>query len=269
MRRKRLTRTQGLVLALLGAASFSVYLAGVAFAVHDEGFQLEGNVQSADTSFLDHDLVGQPPKEVDTAGDLCTDPTSALCGTYDWAGTNGIFENDGSEKALVNGFVDTDFERDFKTDANGVFVTSDDTTFATGRQDRLPIPGWQCHPDNNVNSKIDIANGYAAVFDAPWNGSSSGGETHRFLVFGMEKDVDNGSNNIGIWLLKDNSVGCTSGSSAVTFSGAHQAGDVLIVSAFSKGGGVSTINAYKWADDIDPKKAGNQPGVDPNPVAAS
>ena len=47
-----------------------------------------------------------------------------------------------------------------------VFCTADGTTFATGSKDTLDITGWQCNKDNNVNSKIDIMNAYAAQYRA-------------------------------------------------------------------------------------------------------
>src|SRR4051812_30933767 len=248
MSNKTIQRRKRLVLSVLGSAVIGLYLTGGALAVHDEGFQLDGNVPSTDLSFVDHDLVGSPPKPVTTAGTL----SGNRAGATDWAGTNGLFNNDGSKKTLPAGYLASDFERDFlaTTTTPPTLITSDATTFATGSKDGLDVSGWQCNTDNNVNSKIDIANGYAAVFNSPFNDPTAGAD-HEFLVFGLEKDVDNGDNNIGLWLLKDTTVGCTSTGKAKTFSGLHTVGDVLVVSAFTKGGGVSTISAYKWVADND------------------
>jgi hypothetical protein len=257
------------LLATLATASLvagTFLSASAVLAVHDEGFQLEGNVQSGDLSFTDHDVTGSPPKPVELPGTLSGD----MAGPYDWAGSGGIFNNDGSEKSpLPNGFISADFQKDF-LHTGTTFITSDSTTFATGSKDGLDISGWQCNTDNNVNIKIDIANGYAAVYNSPFvNPPDPAGASHEFLVFGLEKDVDNGDNNIGLWLFKDPTVDCVSSGPAKTFTGLHTVGDVLVVSAFTKGGGVSTISAYIWVADNNPQKAGLQPGLDPNPIAAS
>src|SRR5262249_17061708 len=47
--------------------------------------------------------------------------------------------------------------------------------------------------------------------------------------------------------LKDKTVGCVSGKKAADFTGNHTDGDLLIVSEYTKGGGVSTIKAYAWS----------------------
>ena len=81
-------------------------------------------------------------------------------------------------------------------------------------------------------------NGYAAQYVDPATGD-------RIIYFGLDKNVDNGNNNVGFWFFRGQ-VGCESDGGAVDFSGAHQDGDVLVVSAFTNGGGVSNITAYQW-----------------------
>ena len=62
----------------------------------------------------------------------------------------------------------------------------------------------------------------------------------------MERNANTGDANVGFWLLQD-AVGCVAtGNGAFTFTGAHKDGDLLIVSQFSNGGTVSTINVYRW-----------------------
>ena len=63
-------------IALFGAVVILLTGAIYALAVHDEGFQLEGNVEAIDTSYLDIDDTnpGNPVNTVTRAGDLCLGP---------------------------------------------------------------------------------------------------------------------------------------------------------------------------------------------------
>jgi hypothetical protein len=212
-------------IAALGLIAGSMLASGTALAVHDENFQLDG-----DTS-----IVAQNGS-----------------GTTDW---DTLFNADGTNTSAIGGtndYKNGDFKRDFlsKTGRTGAcsfgsgttFCTADDTTFATGSKDTLNItPGWQCNHDNNVNSKIDIMNAYAVSYIVP-SGVDAG---DRILYFALEKNVDNGNNNVGFWFLKSDA-DCSSASGTAPFTGSHADGDVLIVSAFTNGGGVSSITAYRW-----------------------
>jgi hypothetical protein len=224
--RRWLTYAAGLSLLAL---TFGI--AGSALAVHDLVFQLDGDTSTA----------------------RGTTPSAAQ--TKDW---DSLFNADGSkiasafsESATVNAFTAGVFVRDFGVKVNNTddkcsltnttsttFCTADTTTFATGSKDSLDItPGWQCNKDNNVNSKIDIMNAYAAQYlDAAG---------HRIMYFGLDKNKDNGNNNVAFWFIRGSAT-CVAPSGSVAFSGTHQNGDVLVVSAFTNGGGVSNITAYMW-----------------------
>jgi len=111
--------------------------------------------------------------------------------------------------------------------------------FTTGSsKDDLDIPGWK-HKNGSVPDKDDITNAYAAAY-------TSGGET--FIYFGMDRASVLGSSNVGFWFLQDDvapipgtPVGSTSG-----FSGAHEVGDLLVLSEFSDGGTGITIKVFEW-----------------------
>src|SRR6059058_3649607 len=210
---KRRRRFHVLFLPLLLAAAVALFTAGSALAVHDIAFQLDGDVSASTTT-----SVGGSTQ------------------TLDW---DSLFTAAGTNKSpLPAGFTAAGFDRDFLSTANGSFVTSDSTTFATGSKDTLSItPGWQCNADSNVNSKIDIMNAYAGAFTAP------GG--HQIIYFSMERNSNAGDGNVGFWFLQDN-VGCTSPGGSTPFSGSHTDGDLLVVSAFTNGGSVSTIDVYRW-----------------------
>jgi hypothetical protein len=202
---------------ILFAAAAVVVLGGFlvsnALAVHDETFQLDGDVSASTTT-----SVGGNTQ------------------TLDW---DSFFDAAGNEKALPTGFDASVFHRDFLTNPNGSFNTSDDTTFATGSKDTLAItPGWQCNHDANVNSKIDIMNAYSASYTNP-----SGDE---ILYFALERNANTGDGNVGFWFLQDDNVACSSPSGNAPFTGDHTDGDLLVVSAFTNGGSVSTIDVYRW-----------------------
>ena len=75
--------------------------------------------------------------------------------------------------------------------------------------------------------------------------------SHLVLYFGMEKNTPNGDNNMGVWFLQDGTVNCNAGSGAGTsFTGVHKDGDVLLVAAFTNGGGSPSISAYKWVGSL-------------------
>ncbi|MGW5241357.1 hypothetical protein ACWEOW_20660 [Monashia sp. NPDC004114] len=197
----------------VGAAMFLAGNVPPAFAVHDNTFQLDGDVLASTTT-----TVGGTTQ------------------TVDW---DSIFTAAGAKKnPLPAGFTAAVFDNDFTTNANGTFNTSDATTFTTGSKDTLPISGWQCTFSSNVNSKIDVMNSYATAYTAP-NGD-------QILYFALERNANTGDANVAFWFLQDPNVGCTDNGGTATFTGQHTDGDLLVVSAFTNGGVVSNIDAYRW-----------------------
>ena len=203
----------------------------VLLAVHEFSMQLDGDITATTQTHF---------------------PTPADTQTIDWSSIFTAKVPKGADPVAVlpTGFKAATFIDDFNLTAQGGFATRDASTFATGSKDEQnpsgPLSngagGWQCNVDNNVNSKIDVINAYAASFTAP-NGD-------RILYFAMERDANTGTADVGFWFLHDN-VKClappdaTSGS--FNFSGNHQDGDLLVVSEFTGGGQVSTIKVYEWA----------------------
>jgi hypothetical protein len=207
-----------------------LYFIPAALAVHDIKFQLDGDVSASTTT------------HVGTS-------TQAL----DW---DSFFDTSGNtiSGSLTGGFTNADFQRDFRAKnaagtcsptGAGTFCTADRSTFATGSKDTLNVsPGWQCNVDHNVNSKIDIMNAYALAFTNPVVDPTDG-KHHQLLYFGMEKNKDTGDNNVAFWFLQSGA-DCESTGGNTPWTGTHTDGDILIVSEFTNGGGVSTITAYRW-----------------------
>ncbi len=168
------------------------------FAAHEEGFELDGNV--------------------------------AKNGELDW---EDFLEGPGTVSAktsLPAGYI--------AADASDDYTLPDMTTFTQGSKDTLDIDQWSCASSNNVNSKVDITNAYAAA--------QRNAADELIVTFGMEIRAPEGNSNVGMWFLKDPDAGCSAASGTASFTGQHDEGDVLLVSAFTNGGTVANITAYKF-----------------------
>ena len=214
LRTRRLLKAIGTVAAVV----LAVLVPATAYAVHDLQFQLDGDVSQSTTTNVGGSIQ-----------------------TFDW---DSFFNASGNPSPVLPdgsrpGFTNSAFSKDFSTNADGSFNTADHTTFATGSKDTLNItPGWQCNFDNNVNSKIDIMNAYALAYTNPAN-------SHQILYFAMERNANTGDGNVAFWFLQDNAQ-CVSAGPSTPFTGNHVDGDLLVVSSFTSGGGVSTIDVYRW-----------------------
>ncbi|EWT00075.1 hypothetical protein N865_18020 [Intrasporangium oryzae NRRL B-24470] len=214
----------------VGAAMMFAGNVPAAYAVHDQAFQLDGDVAASTTTNIGGSVQN-----------------------YDWS---SLFGTSGEKLSLPTGFTASVFSKDFNTNANGTFNTSDATTYTTGSKDTLPIStGWQCTASNNVNSKIDVMNAYAAAYTDPDNG-------HQLLYFGIERNTNTGDANVAFWFLQD-TVACNDNGTTASFTGDHKDGDLLVVSAFTNGGAVSTIDVYRW-DRPNPSLPGS---LNPTSVA--
>ncbi|MBI1742384.1 hypothetical protein HYR54_04870, partial [Candidatus Acetothermia bacterium] len=122
--------------------------------------------------------------------------------------------------------------------------TADVTFFATGTKDTLEInTGWQCTIANNPTDKDDINHVYAALFRA----TSATRNNHIIIYMGMERFDNTGAGEIAFWLLQDSTVGCTApATGSANFTGTHQTGDLLVVSEFTNGGVINSVNIFEW-----------------------
>jgi hypothetical protein len=171
-------------------------------------------------------------------GDVRNEPDPA--GRVDWA---DLFDSSGAPRSSLPANFLGMFSQDFILGGN-----ADQTTFTTGSKDTLNISdGWECVPANNVNDKTDLLNTYTAFYVDPNN-------QDEVLYFGLERASNDGDGNVAIWFLRDPSVSCIASGKggcggSVGFTGNHMDGDLLVVSAFTKGGTFSTIDVYRWMGD--------------------
>ena len=104
-----------------------------------------------------------------------------------------------------------------------------------GSKDFNDITDWR-NTTGSVPDKDEITHGGAARYHDAITG-------HDLLAFFGDRFDNSGDSNIGFWFFQ-NAVGVNTANG--TFTGTHQNGDVFVLSAFSKGGGTSTVRVLKW-----------------------
>lgn len=133
----------------------------------------------------------------------------------DWE--NVLLGNGGSSIAHTANFVDP----------------AGQTIFTTGgSKDDLDVTSWR-HTSGSVPDKDEITDAYAAAYVK---------DGDLLIYFGSDRLAQNGSSNVGFWFLKDQVGPVADG----TFSGKHEVGDILVLSEFSNGGAVSTVQVFEW-----------------------
>ena len=211
-------RRRFLIVPLLVIAAAALLLVGAAQAVHDETFQLDGDVLASTTT----NNGGHPQ-------------------SFDW---DSFFNAAGQPiqasfpDATVPGFTASGFDRDFTLN-NGTYDTGDPTTYTQGSKDIDNVNQWVCTAAQNVTNKGDIQNAYAVAYTDPVS-------LHQFIYFGQERNSNNGTANVAFWFLQDETANCSTANGTSNFTGNHTDGDLFVVSTFTNGGVVSTIKAYKW-----------------------
>jgi hypothetical protein len=117
-----------------------------------------------------------------------------------------------------------------------------DATYFTGggSKDPLDVPGWKYNA-NSAPAKDEITDAYGAAYL-----NSSG---QKVIYFGADRIDNSGDSQIGFWFFQ-NEVKAIAGGK---FSGVHQKpdsthphGDVLVLSDFTNGGRIGTVNVYEW-----------------------
>jgi hypothetical protein len=110
-------------------------------------------------------------------------------------------------------------------------TSSTDSFTGGGSKDFYPLSKW-AYSSSPTPNKDTLNAGYAAAYSV----------SDFDIIFGANRASPNGDANIGIWFFQQ-TVGLDGKGG---FTGAHVNGDVFIISAFTGGGGTSTITAYVW-----------------------
>ncbi|MBI2688994.1 MAG: hypothetical protein HYX27_22050 [Acidobacteria bacterium] len=135
----------------------------------------------------------------------------------------------------------------------------DISIFTTGgSKDTNDVSQWK-NTNGSVPDKDNITNAYAAAYKV--NTTSGGTQPHTWIFFGADRFANNGDSNIGFWFFQ-NAIGpgsgtggggtpftgtpCPTGATNCNPGDLHRDGDILIVSAFTQGGAIGTIQIYHW-----------------------
>jgi len=144
------------------------------------------------------------------------------------------------------------FDPAFVSDAVG--SQTDNTFLGTASKDTDDISAWTWNP-HGTQDKDDIAHAFAGAYHLA-NGDTA-------IYAGMDRFANSGDSTAGFWFVQDStfalcvgpglaatgnggSVANASCTASGTFVGHHTTGDLLLVSDFSQGGAVSTINVFIW-----------------------
>ncbi|MHA2406262.1 MAG: hypothetical protein ACXACH_05880, partial [Candidatus Hermodarchaeia archaeon] len=154
---------------------------------------------------------------------------------------------DGLDTALTSVFVadGDDFPGGVTVPAG---LPDDDTTYFTtgGSKDVNNVDQWMHQTGDVAPDKDEILNAYAAAYS--WDPDGFGPETpHLVLYFGLDRFANNGDAQVGFWFF-ENPIGLNSDG---TFDGVHAVGDLLVLSHFTQGGEVDTIEVYRWVGPPD------------------
>lgn len=103
-----------------------------------------------------------------------------------------------------------------------------------GSKDINDITAWR-NTNGSVPDKDDLQNANAITLEAT--------DGDLILYFGADRIATNGDAQIGFWFLKDEVAPDGNGG----FTGEHKEGDILILSDFTKGGDIGTVQVCTWA----------------------
>ena len=205
-------------LAFAGMAA----VAPSAMAVHDLGLiELEGDAVTQITDDWDevckavtitNDTTSSIPDQCATAGSLLASNTAVA------------FANDGSQNATI-------------------FTGG-------GSKDPNSLTQWAWKDQaGGLPDKDNLQDAFAARYSIPESAlcPAAGTATNcEVLYFGSDRFDNSGDAQQGFWFFQNQ---ITLDPATGKFVGVHKTGDLLILSDFSNGGQVSTINIYRWTGD--------------------
>ncbi len=212
--------------AVFAAAMLVVVFSAPTYAVHDTGvFQLDGDASSGTQPL-------SPPAPA------ATDDWDKVCHQY---GANpGICGTSSNTSGSTAGLwtCDTSLTASQSCTINATIFTGG------GSKDPQLISSWNWKDGaGGLPAKDNLLHAFAVRYSlTPATTCPSSGTSCEVIYFGLDRFDNSGDAQNGFWFFKGK-VGLNADGS---FSGAHQLGDVLVVSDFSVGGTTSTITVYTW-----------------------
>jgi hypothetical protein len=224
-------RRWSLIGATVSVLLVSLFVVPSAFAVHDEGvFQLDGNATKADvTNAID------------------ADPGAGTDFGDDW--DNVCAEQVGPATAVAT--CGTAVETAGATDVSWVSEPDRSTSIFTGGGSKDPqdLNNWLWKDAGGLPDKDNLRHAFAARYTKDPNTPTE----EQFLYFGSDRFDNSGDAVQGFWFLQAplaadgaSSQGGNLFTNGAGGTPAHTPGDLLVISDFSNGGAVSTINIYEW-----------------------
>jgi hypothetical protein len=217
---RRSRRAAIAAVGLLGLLTYGLVAMPTASAVHDVGvLQLDGNaetsVQSDPPASDDWDRVCHQVTVTDDTDnsipDQCTNPNPG-----DTTGATAV-----------------SFTQELNRSAT-IFTGG-------GSKDPQDISAWAWKDGaGGLPDKDNLLHAFAARY-------TSGGTD--YLYFGSDRFDNSGDAVQGFWFLQNEvGLGSTPLGGGTSFDGVHEVGDLLVLSDFSNGGDVATINIYRWVE---------------------
>jgi hypothetical protein len=153
-------------------------------------------------------------------------------GQDDWSNIPEAVTAAGSQNP-ANNPGDSTFLTETPANAQSIFTTG-------GSKDPNDLDQWRWKDGGGLPDKDNLLHAFAARY-TPTTGPEEGDE---LLYFGSDRFDNSGDAVQGFWFFQQQVDNVPGG----TFSGLHEDGDLLILTDFSNGGGVSTIAVYQWLD---------------------
>ena len=100
-----------------------------------------------------------------------------------------------------------------------------------------PLTGsgvWGCVSANNPTDKNEIVNAYAIAVEKAGD---------LYIYFGVERYDNSGTAFIGVWLFQAD---VTCNLATGKFEGQKTTGDILVLTNFTNGGAITSLQAYRW-----------------------
>jgi hypothetical protein len=210
-----------LLLPLVAVFALGLFYIAGAQAVHDLGaFELEGN--ATNDAALAGDDWDNVCFEVVGTGCTTTNATSAFGGATAVAWKA---EPDPSASIFTGG----------------------------GSKDPEDISNWAWKDQGGLPDKDNLLHSFAARYTVPTTGATGGCPDDvapcDILYFGSDRFDNSGDAVQGFWFLQNEvSQDDIKSGGGFKFAGVHKENDLLVLSDFSNGGDVSTINIYRWVD---------------------